>query len=83
LPLWQEKISDQEINIRTTEADLKYRKYINTIQPRVVAVNINMNIFPESPGFNSAGEYLLINNNTIISKEIFAYRIFDELLSLA
>ena len=44
-------------------AGKQYKKYERTIQPKIVAVNLAMNIFPESGEFTAQGEYLLVNNS--------------------
>ena len=38
-----------------------YKKYENYAQPRIVAVNIDVNIFPKTRDFKASGEFLMIN----------------------
>ena len=45
------------------EADQKYKKFDQMIQPRIVAVKVNMNIFPADGHFEAQGEYLLVNRS--------------------
>ncbi len=45
-------------------ADRKYSRFERIVQPRIVSVTVNMNIFPESREFNANGKYILINKST-------------------
>jgi len=44
-------------------ADKKYAKYAGVLQPRVISVNVNMDIFPGSLSFKSNGVYRLRNKS--------------------
>ena len=46
-----------------SEADKKYEKYRLKIQPRIVSVKVNMNLFPDALSFNSDGEYMIVNRS--------------------
>ncbi|WP_276975750.1 M1 family aminopeptidase [Flavobacterium filum] len=46
------------------EADKKYQKYQSMIQPRIIAVDVKMDIYPEQQNFNSSGNYTLVNKST-------------------
>lgn len=54
-------LTEKEADQITTLADQQYGHYAGAIQPRIVAVKVNMHIFPESLCFLSDGVYTLIN----------------------
>lgn len=72
-----ELISDNEITDIKKNSDLKYKVLTNTVQPRIVSVNVNMNIFPETRNFNSDGEYLMVNKSNKIIDTILISSAFD------
>ena len=45
------------------KAEEKYNHFINTPQPKIVDVKINMDIFPEERIFYATGEYILVNKS--------------------
>ncbi|MBE7510433.1 MAG: hypothetical protein HS118_09585 [Bacteroidia bacterium] len=45
------------------EADKKYQKYQYMIQPRIIAVDVAMDIYPELQSFSSTGKYILVNKS--------------------
>lgn len=48
-----------------------YKKYEGKAQPRIVAVNVDMNIFPKRRNFKSSGTYKMINKTTKVIDSIF------------
>ena len=44
------------------EYERRYKKYELLPQPKVTAVDVNVNIFPERRSFQADGHYLLVNN---------------------
>lgn len=46
------------------ESDEKYQKYQSMVQPRIIAVDVKMDIYPEQQNFNSSGNYTLVNKST-------------------
>lgn len=44
-----------------TKAVIKYQHYRKTPQPKIVSVNIHLNLFPEDNSLQSKGTYLLVN----------------------
>ncbi len=46
-----------------TAAEKKYKRYEHYVQPKIVSVKMNMNIFPEERQFNSDGQYWLVNKS--------------------
>ncbi|SEE35365.1 ABC-2 type transport system permease protein [Tenacibaculum sp. MAR_2010_89] len=62
------KSSKEREQLRVTW-EKEYKKYEGKAQPRIVAVNVDMNIFPKTRDFKSSGTYKMINktNETIDS----------------
>lgn len=58
-----ERYSEKEIELQQVEWEKKYKKFENTVQPRIVSVNVAMNIFPSSLDFNANGTYVLVNKS--------------------
>ncbi len=58
-----ERISSNEREKRQVEWEKKYKRYEHTIQPRIVAVNANVNIFPNELNFDADGTYLMVNKS--------------------
>ncbi len=48
-----------------------YKKYEGKAQPRIVAVNVAMNIFPKTRDFKSSGTYKMINKTNEVIDSIF------------
>ena len=44
-------------------AEKKYKRFENFIQPKIVSVNIDMNIFPKQRKFKSNGTYWVVNKS--------------------
>lgn len=56
-------ISETQKEIIYREADNKYSKLQNLPQPRVISVDVNMDIYPEQQKFISQGRYKLVNKS--------------------
>jgi len=56
-------LTEEEQEKINTEADKKYERYRLTVQPRIVSVKVNMNIFPETPGFRTDGVFTIKNRS--------------------
>ncbi len=56
-------LPEEEKEKITSEADKKYEKYRLRIQPRIVSVKLNMNLYPESLSFSSEGVYSIVNKS--------------------
>lgn len=63
--------SSKEQEIASAEWEKKYKKYENYVQPRIVSVNVNLDLFPRTRDFNVDGEYILINKSKQIIDSIF------------
>jgi len=53
--------SSKESEEQTVAWEKKYKKYEDTAQPRIVAVNVDVNIFPKELNFTASGDYILVN----------------------
>jgi ABC-2 type transport system permease protein len=60
-----EYTSSKEQEQRAVKWEKTYKKYQNAIQPRVVAVNCNVNIFPKQRNFDANGTYVMINKSDV------------------
>jgi len=49
----------------------KYKKYEDYAQPRIVAVNVNLDLFIDERNFESSGEYTMINKTNQAIDSIF------------
>ncbi|WP_299161483.1 M1 family aminopeptidase [uncultured Tenacibaculum sp.] len=49
----------------------EYKKYEGKAQPRIVAVNVDMNIFPKTRDFKSSGTYKMINKTNEAIDSVF------------
>jgi len=58
------RTSVKERELLQVEWEKKYKKFEKTIQPRIVSVNVAMNIFPEELNFNSKGTYVMVNKSS-------------------
>lgn len=63
------RTSAKEFELRRVEWEKKYKKFENYPQPRVTAVNANMDIFPKKRTFEASAKITMINktNTTIDS----------------
>ena len=63
--------SSKEQEIATVEWEKKYKKYEKYAQPRIISVNVNLDLFPKTRDFNVDGEYMLVNKSGQIIDSIF------------
>tara|TARA_R110002096_G_scaffold99646_1_gene220738 strand:- start:3550 stop:7191 length:3642 start_codon:yes stop_codon:yes gene_type:complete len=56
-----ERTSEKERELQIVEWEKTYKKYEAKLQPRIVAVKVNMNIFPKQRNFEADGHYLMVN----------------------
>jgi ABC-2 type transport system permease protein len=63
------RTSNKENEIQTVEWEKTYKKYENSIQPRIISVKADVNIFPKELNFDAKATYLMVNksNQTIDS----------------
>lgn len=58
-------------------ANQRYKKYERTLQPRVVAVKVNMHLFPEALRFASDGAYTLRNQSNRVLDTLLVQYAFE------
>ncbi|WP_299624615.1 M1 family aminopeptidase [uncultured Tenacibaculum sp.] len=66
-----ERTSSKEREELRVKWEKDYKKYEGKAQPRIVAVNVNMDIFPNSYDFKSAGTYKMINKTNEVIDSLF------------
>lgn len=66
-----ERRSAKEVERLHVQWEKKYKKYQGKAQPRIVAVNVDMNIFPKTRDFKSSGTYKMINKTNEVIDSIF------------
>jgi len=55
--------SSKEREIAIVEWEKKYKKFEKYAQPRIVSVNVNVNLFPKTRDFEASGNYVMINKS--------------------
>ncbi|MCB0844843.1 MAG: hypothetical protein KDE26_16425, partial [Bacteroidetes bacterium] len=55
--------TSRERQAETAEFEKTYKKYEGIPQPRITAVNMDINIYPESRSFDAKGEFMLKNKS--------------------
>ncbi|MEM6516686.1 MAG: M1 family aminopeptidase [Bacteroidota bacterium] len=66
-----ESFSSKEREKLTVEWEKTYKKYEDYAQPRIVAVNVNLDIFPKRQDFKSSGTYFMVNKTEEAIDSIF------------
>jgi ABC-2 type transport system permease protein len=65
------RISSNEREEQTANWEKMYKRYEDAIQPRIVSVKTNMNIYPKELNFDASGTYLMINKSAQSIDSIF------------
>ena len=65
------RTSNKQFEIQTAEWEKKYKKYEKYNQPRIIAVNVDVDLYPETRDIKAKGEYLMINKSLEIIDSIF------------
>lgn len=55
--------SSKDETLFLVRLEQKYKRYAQTVQPKITAVSIEMDIFPETHDFQSNAEYVLVNRS--------------------
>lgn len=55
------RITDQDEKTFKVENEKRYQQYESIIQPRVTAVKIDMDLYPDQKAFKASGSYILVN----------------------
>ncbi|MCF6360687.1 MAG: hypothetical protein L3J29_07985 [Cyclobacteriaceae bacterium] len=66
-----ERISSNEQEKQQVEWEKKYKRYEHAIQPRIIAVKTNVNIYPKKLNFDADGTYLMVNKSSKAIDSIF------------
>ncbi len=66
-----ERRSSKERELGQVEWEKKYKKFQGKAQPRIVAVNVDLNLFPKKRDFNATGVYKMINKTEETIDSIF------------
>ncbi|WP_435262091.1 M1 family aminopeptidase [Tenacibaculum sp. nBUS_03] len=66
-----ERTSRKEREELRVKWEKDYKKYQGKAQPRIVAVNVDMNIFPKTYDFKSSGTYKMINKTNEVIDSLF------------
>ena len=66
-----ERTSSKERELETVEWEKKYKKYENYDQPRIVSVNVNVNIYPKSLDADANGTYFMVNKTSSVIDSLF------------
>ncbi len=56
-----ERKSSKERELSDVTWEKKYKKYEHFLQPRIVDVNVTMDIFPAARNFKASGTYIMVN----------------------
>ena len=66
-----DRYSSKEREEMRVKWEKTYKKYEDYAQPRIVAVNVNMDLFIDDRNFESSGEYAMINKTDTAIDSIF------------
>ena len=66
-----DRYSSKEREEMSVNWEKKYKKYEDYAQPRIVAVNVNMDLFIDDRNFESSGEYTMINKTETAIDSVF------------
>ncbi len=65
------RTSSKEKEQQTVNWEKMYKKYENSIQPRIVSVNVTMDIFPKELNFVAKAKYVMVNKSNQAIDSIF------------
>ena len=63
--------SAKEREIETVEREKKYKKFERYNQPRIVSVNVEVDLFPKTRDINANGTYIMVNKTSQSIDSIF------------
>ena len=66
-----ERTSSKERELETVEWEKKYKKYENYNQPRIVSVNVDVNIYPGTLDADASGTYSMVNKTSNVIDSLF------------
>ncbi|WP_299224023.1 M1 family aminopeptidase [uncultured Psychroserpens sp.] len=65
------RYSSKEREEQSVEWEKKYKKYEDYAQPRIVAVKVDLNIFPKMLNFDASGNYTMVNKTNQVIDSLF------------
>ena len=65
------RISSKELELRRVEWEKKYKKFEDYKQPRIIAVNTTMDIFPKERLFKASAKIQMVNKTTTAIDSVF------------
>ena len=65
------RTTSKEGELQTVEWEKKYKKYENYSQPRIVSVNVDVNIFPKTLDADASGTYVMVNKTANVIDSLF------------
>ena len=68
---FKDTTGSKQAELDAVEWEKKYKKYENYAQPRVVAVNTNMDIYPDKKTFEASATYTLVNKTNQAIDSVF------------
>lgn len=60
-----ENLSSKQLEKRLADWEKNYGKFEHVPQPRIVDVNVDLDIFPETRDFEARGKYVLLNKTSV------------------
>lgn len=65
------RTSAKETELRRVEWEKKYKKFEDNAQPRIIAVNANMNIFPKKRLYDASATFKMVNKTNVAIDSLF------------
>ncbi|SDS26460.1 ABC-2 type transport system permease protein [Formosa sp. Hel1_31_208] len=66
-----ESFSSKEREEQAVDWEKTYKKYEKAVQPRIVSVKTEMNLFPKTRDFDASGTYVMVNKTDQVIDSIF------------
>ncbi|WP_396155940.1 M1 family aminopeptidase [Flavobacterium sp.] len=66
-----ENKTGQEVELEMVNWEKKYKKYQNTPQPRIIAINVALDLYPKERNYVAKGTYILKNKSSVVIDTIF------------
>lgn len=64
-------LSSKDREKKRVEWEKTYKKFENYKQPRIVAVNVHVDLFPKERNFDANGQYIMINKTDVAIDSLF------------
>lgn len=76
------RLSESDRSVLLAKFEEKFGKYENVIQPRIVSVFVNLDLYPETSSFTARGDYVLVNKSARPIDTLLIRTGFDEITDL-